>query len=278
MPLSTGFFGAEIFMPKQTKNIFFFCLLHLIFHALYDIITVIKGFSEDTMGDLLNLVNNLRAGDMNFTEFIGGLGQWFNDIGVGGKVTSVTNASWFPFVALAVGALFIFYGKKWLGFIQFASCGGMGFVLGLVLNPMLVDTLSVLEGKAWITGSLCALILAVLNKLIFGLLFFGGPALLVFLICYFGAIIPFDIPTMGNLPVCIGIAAGTSLLMFLLRRDVARIVTAVLGGFIINFGVKKLYDYTASIPKYAMMVDLGVVALLAVMGFVYQYRRRRRYY
>lgn len=230
------------------------------------------------MGALLKLVNGLRAGDMNFTEFIGGLGQWFNDIGVGGKVTSVTNASWFPFLALLVGMLFIFYGKKWQGLIQFASCAGMGFVLGLVLNPLLVGTLSVLEGKAWITASLCALILAVLNKLIFGLMFFGGPALLVFVICYFGAIIPFDIPTMKNLPVCLAIAAFTSLLMFLLRRDVARVVTSVIGGFIINLGVKKLFDYTASIPKYAMLVDLCVVALLAIMGFVYQYRRRRRYY
>ena len=230
------------------------------------------------MRDLLNLVNSLRAGDLNFTEFIGGLGQWFNDIGVGGKVTELMSASWFAVLALGIGALFIFYGKKWLGLIQFASCGGIGFVLGLVLNPLLVGTLSMLEGKAWITASLCALILAVLNKLIFGLIFFGGPALLMFLICYFGAIIPFDIPSMGNLPVCLAIAAFTSLLMFLLRRDVARVVTAVIGGFIINLGVKCLYDYTASIPKYAMLVDLCVVALLAILGFVYQYKRRRRYY
>ena len=49
------------------------------------------------MQDLLNLVYSFRAKEIDLNGFIGGLGQWFNDIGVGGPVMSVVNASWFPF-------------------------------------------------------------------------------------------------------------------------------------------------------------------------------------
>ena len=121
-------------------------------------------------------------------------------------------------------------------------------------------------------------VLAVLNKLIFGIIFFGGPAAAVFVICYFGGTVPVELPTIGNLPMCAGAAGVTALLMFLARRNLQRIVTAVIGGFAINLGVKRLYDYTATIPEYAMIVDLSVVGALALIGFVYQYRRRRRYY
>ena len=229
------------------------------------------------MGDLLNLVNGLRAGDMNFNEFVGNLGQWFNDIGVGGPVTALMETVWFPFVAIAVGALLLFYGKRWLGLLKFLVCGAIGFVVGLVVNPMLVDMLPFLDGKAWITGALCALILAVLNKLIFGVLFFGGPAVGAFAICYFEGTIPFELPTVGNLPMCLGAAAIALVLMLIIRKNFERIVTAALGAFAINLGVKKLFDYTATIPEYAMMVDLGVVGVLTLIGFIYQYRRRRRY-
>ena len=233
------------------------------------------------MQELLNLVNGLRAGSMNFKEFIGNLGQWFNDIGVGGPVTSFMAASWFPYVALAVGALFLFYGKKWLGFMLFASCAGIGFVVGLVVSPMLETTLPFLVGKAWITGALCALMLAVLHKLIFGLIFFGGPAGAAFAVCYFPGILPFDVPFAGDLPVCIGVGVGAALIMLIFRKDFQRIITAIIGGIIVNLGVKKLYNYLALVPdaysKYLTYINIGAIALLALLGYVYQHKRRRRY-
>lgn len=229
------------------------------------------------MQDLLNLVYSFRAKEIDLNGFIGGLGQWFNDIGVGGPVMSVVNASWFPFVALAVGALMLFYGKKWLGFIKFASCAAIGFVAGLIANPYLVTTLPFLEGKAWITGALCALILAVLNKLIFGLIFFGGPAAGAFAVCYLPGALPMELPTANNLYACLGVAAGAALIMLMIRKNFQRVVTAVLGASFANLGIKRLYDYSASLPEYQVYVDFGVVTLIAIIGFVYQYRRRRRY-
>jgi len=229
------------------------------------------------MGDLLNLVNGLRAGEMNYQDFIGGLGQWFNDIGVGEKVTSFMELAWFPFLALGVGALLLFYGKKWLGLLKFLVCGAAGFVVGLVVNPMLVGMLPFLDGKAWITASLCALILAVLNKLIYGIIFFGGSAAGAFALFYFEGILPMELPTVGNPLLCLIPAGITILLMLMIRKNVQRLVTATIGAFILNLGIKKLYDYTATIPEQAMFVDLGVVAFFVLVGFIYQYRRRRRY-
>ena len=215
---------------------------------------------------------------MNFSEFIGGLGAWFNDIGIGGMITSILEQFWVPYAALAIGALFLFYGRKWFGFLKFVSCAAIGFVAGLVVSPMLVTMLPFLEGKAWITGALCAMMLAVLNKLIFGLIFFGIPAAAAFTVCYFEGVIPYELPTVGDIPKSAIGAAIALLFMMIIRKNFERILTAVGGGFIINFGVKKLYDYTATIPDIAMQVDLAVVAVLALIGFAYQYRRRRRYY
>lgn len=234
------------------------------------------------MQELLDLVNGLRAGEMGSEEFIGNLGQWFNDIGVGGPVTSFFEASWFPYIALVAGAIFLFYGRKWFGLIKFLSFGAIGFVAGLVVSPMLEETLEFLVGKAWITGALCALILAVLNKLIFGLIFFGGPAAGAFAVCYFPDVLPIELPTVGDVPMCAGVAAVAALLMLALRKDIERIVTAGVGGIVFNMGIRKLYDYTTLIPeaysKYVTYLDLGVVISLAVIGYMYQYRRRRRYY
>ena len=229
------------------------------------------------MKDLLDLVYSFRAKEIDINGFIGGLGQWFNDIGIGGPVTSFMEKSWFPFLAMAVGALCLFYGKKWLGLIKFVSCAAIGFVAGLVISPMLETTLPFLVEKAWITGALCALILAVLNKLIFGLVFFGGPAAGAFAAFYIEGIIPMELPTVGNLPACLGIAAGAALIMLMIRKNFQRIVTAAMGGSLVNLGIKRLYDYSASLPEYQVYIDFGVVALIAIIGFVYPYRRRRRY-
>ena len=100
------------------------------------------------MKELGNLFNALRAKEINFSQFIKELGVWFDDIGVGEKYTAIVESTWFPYVALAVGALFIFYGKRWLGLLKFASCGLAGFIVGLVLNPLLVDMLPFLVGRA----------------------------------------------------------------------------------------------------------------------------------
>lgn len=229
------------------------------------------------MAELLNLVNSLRSGDMNYFDFLGGLGQWFNDIGVGGKVTAFMELAWFPFLAFAVGFILLFYGKKWLGLVKFVSCAAIGFVIGLVVNPLIVGTLPFLDGKAWITASLCALILAVLNRLLFGVIFYGAPAAGAFALFYFEGTLPFAVPTVGDALMCLIPAAVAILLMLIIRKDVERVVTAMLGGFVINLGVKQLYDYTAAVPQYAFMIDLAVVAAVTVVGFVYQYRRRRRY-
>ncbi|MBE6537548.1 MAG: hypothetical protein E7673_06320 [Ruminococcaceae bacterium] len=233
------------------------------------------------MQQVLDLINGLRAGNMNFKEFIGGLGQWFNDIGIGGPVTAVIKASWFPYVALAVGAIFLFYGRRWLGLIKFLTCAGVGFAAGLIVSPMLEGMLPFLVGKAWIMGALCALMLAVLNKLVFAVIFFGGPAAGAFVVCYFDGIIPVKLPTVGDIRLCLVAAAIGALLMFMVRKDFERILTSIIGGVLVNYGVRQLYDYLTLIPeayaKYATYVDVGVVALLAAIGYAYQYQRRRRY-
>ena len=244
----------------------------------YNVFGKIKFFGG-VMKELGKLINSFRAKELTFKQFTVELGCWFDDIGIGKPFTEAIESSWFPYVAIALGALVLFYGTKWIGFMRFLSCAAIGFVTGLVLNPMLVETetLPFLEGKAWITGALCALILAVLGKLIFGLIFFGGPAAGAFAAFYLPDIIPGDLPTVNNLYACLGIAAGAALLMLMIRKNFQRILTSGIGGVLVTVGVKKLYDYTALLPEYALYIDIGAFALLVLLGFTYQYRRRRRY-
>ena len=179
-------------------------------------------------------------------------------------------------IALGLGVLC--YGKKWLGFLKFIASAGGGFAIGLAINPMLISTLPVLEGKAWITGAVFALVLGVLSGLLYFVLYIGGSGLFVYVTCYAGGLFPFPLPTEKSVVLsCIAVAV-VAFMLLVWRKNSEMLGTAFLGAFLINKGIRIIYDYTALLAEHANVLNAVVLCMIAVLGFTHQYRRRRRYY
>ena len=230
------------------------------------------------MPDIIGFLKSTFTGELPFHDFVGALGQIFNDIGIGGAVSSLTEKFWFPYAAIALGLVVLCYGKKWLGFLKFIASAGGGFAIGLAINPMLIPTLPVLEGKAWITGAVFALVLGVLSGLLYFVLYIGGSGLFVYVTCYAGGLFPFPLPTEKSVVLsCIAVAV-VAFMLLVWRKNSEMLGTAFLGAFLINKGIRIIYDYTALLAEHADVLNAVVLCMIAVLGFTHQYRRRRRYY
>ena len=231
------------------------------------------------MGVIVSFIKGVLAGDFDFYAFVGNLGHMLNEAGFAAvfeKIESLGIVS--AIVAMAFGLLLVFYGKKYLGIIKFAAATGFGYFAGAsVMHPLILDTLPVLEGKEFICGAILALVCAVLYKLIYNVLFFGLAAIFAYVIFFAGGLIPVVLPTLGNQTMSY-IAVGAVLLIILLQRKSAeRLGTAFLGAFLITYGVKYFFDYTALLPDQAVIINAAVMCAIALVGFLHQYKRRRRY-
>ena len=129
------------------------------------------------------------------------------------------------------------------------------------------------------TSRIIALVLAVLCKFIYyaAVAVIGGySAYLVF----FTNIIPFKLPTQGNKLISAAVVAVVLLLIFLLLKYVEMLGTSVLGAFFISrIVINFFYDYRgiSFIQKYATIVDIVLIALVALLGFIVQVKTRKRY-
>ena len=231
------------------------------------------------MGVIISFIKGVLAGDFDFHSFVGTLGHMLNEAGFAAvfeKIESLGILS--AIAAIAGGLLFVFYGKKFLGLVKFVASAGLGYIAGSsVMHPLIVGTLPVLEGKGFICGAILALVCAVLYKLIYNVLFFGLAAAFSYVIFYAGGLIPVALPTVGDKTMSY-IAVGAVLLIILLQRKSAeRLGTAFLGAFFITYGVKYFFDYTALMPDKAVLLNAIVMCAFAIVGFNYQYKRRRRY-
>ena len=231
------------------------------------------------MGVIVSFIKGVLAGDFDFYSFVGTLGHMLNEAGFAAifeKIESLGIVA--ALVAIAGGMISAFYGKKYLGLIKFFAAAGCGYFAGAsVMHPLVIGTLPVLEGKEFICGAILALVCAVLYKLIYNVLFFGLAAMFSYVIFYAGGLIPMALPTVGDKTMS-SMAVGAVLLIILLQRKSAeRLGTAFLGAFLITYGVKYFFDYTALLPDKAVIINAAVMCAIALVGFRYQYKRRRRY-
>ncbi|MBQ9071416.1 MAG: hypothetical protein IJY23_08770 [Clostridia bacterium] len=231
------------------------------------------------MGDFIDFFKGVLAGEFDFYAFVGRFGHLLNEAGFAAVFEKIESFGMISaIVAIALGAILIFYGKKYLGLLSLVASTAVGYFAGAsLMHPMLIGTLPVLEGKEFICGAIVALVGAVLNKLIYNVLFYGLAAVFSYVICFVNGLIPVALPTTGNATMSY-IAVGAVIVILLLQRKSAqRLGTAFLGAFLVTYGVKFFFDYTALLPEYAVWINAGVMCVIAAIGFAYQYKRRRRY-
>ncbi len=180
------------------------------------------------------------------------------------------------FIILAIGLIELLYGKKFLNFQKFAACAAAGYVAGVVIVSPIINKLFPLPTV--VSGVAIAILMAVLSKMIYNVALYGGVAFVSYLFLFANGILEFKLPTEGNLVYTLIAVAVILLIMVIARKNVDRFVTALVGGLFISIAVKRLFDYTVILPGNEKLVQLALIIVLTVFGFIFQYRRRKRYY
>lgn len=183
-----------------------------------------------------------------------------------------------PIVLFALCAVEIFLGKKLIQIQRFLVCIAAGYCVGVLTISPLINQAFLLPN--YISGIVIAIVAAVLSKYIYFVALALAAGYSVFLICFTNACVPFALPTAGNMVVSIIVAAVIVFLMFLLLKYVEMAGTAILGGYLATrVVIASYYDYRtlSFLVGREWIAELVLVGLLAIFGFIVQYKTRARY-
>ncbi|MBQ8380552.1 MAG: hypothetical protein IJY18_01530 [Clostridia bacterium] len=182
----------------------------------------------------------------------------------------------FPLILIALSLIELFFGKKLIGLQRFLLCAISGYAIGVIIVSPLINQVFALPD--YISGAVIALVMAVLCKYVYFAAVAVASGYSVYLVLFNG-MIPV-IPVKGNLIVSAAAAAVAILLVFLLLKYVEMAGTSFLGAFFISrIVIKYFYDYRTFgfIQNYAKIVDIALIAVVALIGFIVQVKTRKRY-
>ena len=227
---------------------------------------------------MIEFLKAVLAGTYDFWGFIKILGDFFNGIGAsqisGGLTLSAvfTSPGLYSYILAAVGLGFLLYGRKFMTHILCITFGAVGYVVGGVfVYPLLLPTMS---GSILCTPLICSITMAVVgvvfSKLLYGVLYITAGATFTYVICFGGGLIP-GLPTVGNAMLSYIAVAIVVLALLIMRKNVTRLGLSMAGAYFIVEAVSKNFFYLAQPTN---LIIMGVVALF---GFSFQYKRRKRY-
>lgn len=182
-------------------------------------------------------------------------------------------------VLLAVALIGVFFGKKALPFYKFVFFFIVGFALGVhLLAPIIPDVVTI---PSWVVGIVLAVVVAVLYKFLYYALYalcFGYSA---YILAYYGCFfIKEPVYTPTRAAICVIIAVAVICLAFVLRKYIEMLGTAALGAFMTTkIFISFVYDFT-EFPFLAGIEWVGILVvsiILGLLGFIVQFKTRRRY-
>lgn len=227
-------------------------------------------------------------GMVSRAEFdFGGLGEFFRglidaflqnetiSIVVGAVSDFLAGISAFlPYILIALSLVLCFFGKKLLPVLKFFGFFVVGYVCSVYwLAPLLNGVFPTL--LAWIPGVVVGFIAAILGRYLYWLalaLVAGYP---IYMICYNALYLPFlEGLTKENWMISLIVAAVVVVMVFILKKYVEMLGTALLGSFLAVLAVKSgIWDFYNF--DWLYYTALGVVAFL---GLLVQFKTRKRYY
>lgn len=235
------------------------------------------------MHPFVEFLYRLVTADFSFPEMTGGIGWLVSDISASPHI----NAWWggiksafagieavIPFIILALALVILFVGKRLFLFIRCLAFFVFGFVIGVyLLAPYVLVVIPTLP--TWFIGLIIGIVSAVLSRLLYIVLYAFVPGYVMFAL-FSGS----TIPALDGMYIAGIIAAIVIIvLVFLLRKYVEMLGTAMLGGYMIALVLRGWYDFTAwsIFAGHAWLAMLIVVAIFAPIGFVVQFKTRKRY-
>lgn len=227
---------------------------------------------------MIEFLKAVFAGAYDFWGFIKILGDFFNGIGTTQITADLTVSDVFTSVGLysyilaAVGLIFLFYGRKFMPLILYFVSGASGYFVGSVfVYPLL---LPVMQGSILCTPLICSITMAVVGvvfaKFLYGVFYLAAGITFTYVICFAGGLIP-GLPTVGNATLSYIAVATVVLALLIMRKNVTRLGLSMAGAYFIVEAISKNF-FPLNQP-----INLIFMGELALIGFVFQYKRRKRY-
>ena len=182
-----------------------------------------------------------------------------------------------PIVLIVLCAIVIFFGKKLVPLIRFLACIVVGYVVGVITVSPLINQIFVLPN--YVSGIVIAIVAGVLAKFIYYIGIVLGVGYISYMVCFRAAIVPaLTNYTKGNAIASLIVALIAIVLVLLLRKLIEMGATAFAGAFFISeIVIANYFNYTTVIAVDPVIVKYVAVGIVALVGFIVQYKTRKRY-
>jgi len=183
-----------------------------------------------------------------------------------------------PFILMLLSVVEILFGKRLLTFQKFLFCVLVGYCVGATYISPLINQIFALPD--YVSGVVIAIVAAVLCKFIYVMFYVIAAGYVGYLLSFSGLYIAFLAPiTKGSYFIAIVVAVAFIILALLLRKYLEMLGTSILGGYLFSKSVIAVFDYRALefLGESGWIVELVLILLIGVLGFIFQYKTRVRY-
>ena len=181
-----------------------------------------------------------------------------------------------PYIVLIASLIIGFFGKRLFPYIRSIIFFGAGFVGGMLFcAPFVQQYIPAIPQLA--VGIALGLLLAVLSRFVYNVLYVGAAGLGAFALCFYPLIPQLAAYTHNNLPVCIAVGVVVALIVLLLRKYIEMVATASVSAWLFAFVTTLIFDYPSYFPVDRAISMAVVEGALAVTMVIYQYKTRIRY-
>lgn len=183
-------------------------------------------------------------------------------------------SAFLPYILIALSLVLCFFGKKLLPVLKFLGFFVVGYVCSVYwLAPLINRAFPTL--LAWIPGVVVGFIAAILGKYLYWLALALAAGYPIYMICYNALYLPFlEGLTKENWVISLVVAAVVVVLVFVFKKYIEMLGTALLGSFLALLAVKSgIWDFYNF--DWLYYTAFGVVAFL---GLLVQFKTRKRYY
>lgn len=180
---------------------------------------------------------------------------------------------------IAMGVIVAFYGKKMMPAIRFLVFALWGFAVGASCIPQYFE--AVLEVPAWLCAIVMAVVHAILYRYVYYAFYTAYIAFLTYVLCYTGfTFAPPEESSVGLAVFSLIIAIIAVLFALKFRSYVEVVGTSVFGGYLVYATVcDRIYDLSKLefLKDVQFLAPLLIILLVAVPGFILQFKMRKRY-
>lgn len=237
------------------------------------------------MNNVLDVIINPT---ITFDEIFAAIGAFFmtfiTDPGVLGLWDGFASAigvvlPYMPFILLAFYLVVTFFGKKLFSLLRFLTFFVAGYALGvLLLAPQVLAMMPAIPD--WAIGVAAGLIAAILSKFLYFITIVVAVGYSVYMAIFQGLIFPEVMSfATGNALISLGFAAVAVILVLVLRKYIEMLATATLGAWGIATLIPTWWNYNELefLVGQEWLGTLIVTAVIALVGFVVQFKTRSRY-